>query len=505
MRRLLPLLPALGAAVVLALGAPATSSASATQEAMFQDDNQLIYTTRDSLDARLDTLKALGVDRIRATILWYAIAPDGLSRTKPSFDATNPDDYATGIWDHYDALVEDAYARGIKVNFDVTGPSPLWANRTPPRPDIADNYEPSPSEFAQFVTAVGRRYSGSWPDPIYPAATIPRVDYWSIWNEPNASGWLTPTWQRSGKTWYERSASLYRELADAAYGALTGTGHGSDTILFGDTAPAGNGSKNVKRYMPPMTFVRALYCVDRRLHRLTGRRAKLLGCGKSPSGFRAAHPVLFKATGFAHHPYQLLTAPTVKPRDPDIVTMAVLSRLTGALDTIQRRYSSKRRFPLYLTEYGYQTPPDPLGVPLLTQAAYLNQSEFIAARNPRVRSLAQFLLYDDGAPVNKTFQSGLLSHDGRPKPAFAAYQVPAWLYGTGSHRHLWGVLRPAAANAKATARVQYRAPHAKSYRTLRRVTAHGTRNVVRATIRARRGGSVRILYGKLRSRTVPVP
>jgi hypothetical protein len=67
------------------------------------------------------------------------------------------------------------------------------------------------------------------------------------------------------------------------------------------------------------------------------------------------------------------------------------------------------------------------------------------------------------------------------------------------------VLRPAAANAKATARVQYRAPHAKSYRTLTRVTAHGTRNVVRATIRARRGGSVRILYGKLRSRTVPVP
>src|SRR3954453_10827259 len=130
--------------------------------------------------------------------------------------------------------------------------------------------------------------------------------------------------------------------------------------------------------MQPMTFVRALYCVDRRLRRLKGRRATLLGCPEKASSFRKAHPVLFSATGFAHHPYQLLTPPTVKPRDPDIVTMAVLSRLTRALDTIQRRYSSRKRFPLYLTEYGYQTPPDPLGVPLLTQSAYLNQSEFMA-------------------------------------------------------------------------------------------------------------------------------
>ena len=495
-----PLLPLLLALTLLGAAVPA-ARASSTQEAMFQDDNQLIYTTRDQLDQRLDTLKALGVDRIRATILWFAIAPDPLSRTKPAgFDATDPDSYADGIWDHYDDLVEDAYARGIRVNFNVTGPSPLWANQVPPRDDIAGTYEPSPGEFGQFVAAVGKRYSGSWPDKDYVAAKVPRVDYWSIWNEPNVSGWLTPNWQRSGKTWYERSASLYRSLADAAYASLNDTGHGSDTILFGDTAPSGNDSKNVKRYMQPMTFVRALYCVDRRLRRLRGTRARLLGCPKKASTFRAQHPVLFRATGFAHHPYQLLTPPDIRPRDPDIITMAVLSRLTRALDRIQHRYGSRKRFPLYLTEYGYQTPPDPLGVSFAKQARFLNQSEYMAAGNRRVRSVAQFLLYDDGDPVNKTFQSGLLTHAGKRKPAFAAYQVPIWLRG---HR-LWGVLRPAAPKAAAKASIRYRPPGARKYRTIRRVTAHGVRNVVRATLRVTRGGSVRIVYGRLRSRVVRV-
>ena len=52
--------------------------------------------------------------------------------------------------------------------------------------------------------------------------------------------------------------------------------------------------------------------------------------------------------------------------------------------------------PLYLTEFGYQSdPPSPLGVTLAEQAAYLNESEFIAYTNPQVRMLSQFLLNDD--------------------------------------------------------------------------------------------------------------
>ena len=76
--------------------------------------------------------------------------------------------------------------------------------------------------------------------------------------------------------------------------------------------------------------------------------------------------------------------------------MGSLSRLTKTLDKIQRRYGQHKRFPLYLTEFGYQTrPADPLGVPLRAQATYINQSEYIASRNKNVRALSQFLLVDD--------------------------------------------------------------------------------------------------------------
>ena len=74
--------------------------------------------------------------------------------------------------------------------------------------------------------------------------------------------------------------------------------------------------------------------------------------------------------------------------------------------------------PLYLTEYGYQTRPDPIHISFAQQAAFLNQAEYIASRNPSVRTLSQFLLVDDKPDPAfstrtqsrlawRTFQSGL--------------------------------------------------------------------------------------------------
>jgi len=487
---------------LLALGVAGSAQAGVDQEAMFQDDNQLIYVAAGPQKEHLDTVRALGVDRIRATILWRAIAPSPDARTRPSFDAANPAAYGAGVWDNYDRLVREADARGLKVNFNVTGPSPLWANRKPPRPDIADNYEPSPGEYAQFVAAVGRRYSGTYPDGM--GGTLPRVDYWSIWNEPNHSGWLTPTWQKTGGTFVERSASLYRELLDGGYAALKAVGHGSDTILIGETAPSGTDSKDVKRFMKPLVFLRALYCVDGSLHRLKGTAAKRLKCPSSAKDFVTGHPALFKATGYAHHPYQLLTAPNVKPTDKDFVTIGVLSRLTRTLDTMQRRYGSRRKLPIYLTEFGYQTPPDPFGVPLGLQAAYINQAEHIGSRNRRVRTVSQFLLVDDVEPVRTTFQSGLVSRGGSRKPAFNAYRIPVWVSGSSPRRRVWAVLRPAAPRAPATGVIQFRRAKTKTWRTVRSVRSRGARNVINTTIRARGRGAVRVVYGKLRSRSAPI-
>ncbi len=478
---------------------PGVASASSSQEATFQDDNLLIYTDDASRAANLDTLKALGVDRVRLTVLWAAIAPDPQSRTKPAFDAADPATYAEGIWHNYDAVIKLALARGIQVNLNLTGPSPLWANQVPPRADINDTYEPSPGEFNAFVTAVGRRYDGTYPDPE--GGALPRVDYWSIWNEPNQSGWLTPNWQKAKGRWYERAASLYRELLDQAWGALGATGHGRDTILLGETAPAGNDSKQLKRQMTPLTFVRALYCVGRKGKRLKGTRASLLACGKSARAFKRAHPALFGARGYAHHPYQLLLPPGIKPRNRNQVTIAALGRLTSVLDRAMRRYRSRTRYPLYLTEFGYQTPPDRFGVPLRFQGAFLNQSEYIASRNRRVKTLAQFLLNDDGDPIGTTFQSGLRTRDGVDKPALAAYRLPLFVTGRKARRRVWGVVRPAAVGQRVRAKVQFRRSGTSKWRTVKTVKTRGRRNVFTTTVRLRRRGDLRVTALGTTSRT----
>src|SRR5215213_6260398 len=136
---------ALALAVALLATAAPGASAAGDQEATFQDDNRLIYVEKPELERNLDVLQGLGVDRLRITVLWKAIAPKPQSRERPAFDASDPDRYAPGIWDHYVNVVEGARARGMDVNFNITGPAPLWATKPAPREDIVETYEPSPS------------------------------------------------------------------------------------------------------------------------------------------------------------------------------------------------------------------------------------------------------------------------------------------------------------------------------------------------------------------------
>jgi len=50
----------------------------------------------------LDRLKAIGVDRIRVTVLWRLVAPEPASQAKPAgFD--RPKAYPGGTWNRFDA------------------------------------------------------------------------------------------------------------------------------------------------------------------------------------------------------------------------------------------------------------------------------------------------------------------------------------------------------------------------------------------------------------------
>jgi hypothetical protein len=410
-------------------------------------------------------------------------------------------------------LIRGALARGILVNLNITSPIPRWAAGDPPasRQDLQLNWGPNPEEFGKFVQAVSKRYSGTYQG-------LPRVDYWSIWNEPNQAGWLTPQWApdpRKPSRRVESAPSVYRSLVANAWSALAATGHGTDTILVGETAPQGQQNrKGVTQSIDALRFIRRLYCLDDNLNLLKGTSAEIRACPQgNPAQFVAENPGLFHATGFAHHPYDMLSPPARRAKPPDWVTMANLGDLSRELRRIYARYGQKtqttRGVPLYLTEYGFQTSPDPIHISFSQQAAFLNEAEYIAARNPNVRALSQFLLVDDKPDPAfsvktqarlawRTFQSGLTLQSGKRKPAYRAYMTPLVVktprVRRGAGVQLFGMLRGAAPTALAKVSLQWRSRGGKGWRTRRTITVGGPRHYFNTTVSVPGSGYVRLRW-----------
>jgi hypothetical protein len=322
------------------------------------------------------------------------------------------------------------------------------------------------------------------------------------------------------------SPALYRDYMNAAFRALAGTGHvpSRDTILVGELAPEGSeGSPGYRTPIPPLPFLRALYCVDSGYRPLRGAAAAALGCPQSGSAaaFVTANPGLFRASGFAHHPYSFFLAPDASMADPNFAPLSDLGRLERALDSIFSAYGVNRRLPLWLTEYGYETnPPNPFrGVSLRLQSLYLNEAQYMAWRQPRVKGFAQFLLYD-ALPDRRykpgtqgywsTFQTGLLTADGIAKPSFNSYRLPLFLpdpvLGPGRRVLVWAMLR-AAQDTRQLAQIQWRPEHG-DYRTLTRLTVHNPAGVLVDEVALPGPGVVRIAWrspqGLVHSRAVGV-
>jgi hypothetical protein len=110
-----------------------------------------------------------------------------------------------------------------------------------------------------------------------------------------------------------------------------------------------------------------------------------------------------------------------------------------------------RGLPIWLTEFGIESTPDPLrGVSLAKQSDYRSISERIGYENRRVVSFSQYLLRDDlpkpGVPLLARypgFETGLFTYKGKHKPAYDGFRLPLGVKQSGSKVSLWGLVRPA--------------------------------------------------------------
>jgi hypothetical protein len=401
--------------VVAALLVPSAAQASKTQSLTFEAPRDL--KDPDTREQAFKDIAALGVHSMRLVLYWHDVAPQPDSRVKPKFAETDPASYD---WSAYDAVVDGIKARGWNLLLTVSGPVPRWATNGA-RDTLT---RPSPAEFQKFVHAVGIHYAT-------------RVDTWSVWNEPNQPQFLLPQYS-AHKT--PLSPRIYRKLFLAAQRGLADAGVAGARVLLGETSPRGTG-----KVVAPLTFLRGALCLDSRYHRTSRSCAKVT------------------ASGYAHHAYTTGQGPTFKPTQPNDVTIGVLSRLSAVLDRAAKAGAITSHLPIYLTEFGIESTPDPVrGVSLQRQSEYRAISERIAYYNPRVVAFSQYLLRDDlpraGVPALARypgFETGLFTSAGKSKPSYDGFRLPLVVRRTSATRvSLWGLVRSAAGATTASIEVR---------------------------------------------------
>ena len=374
------------AALTGCLAAPEESKAAKKLELAIQDDGTFLSGAQTGWDhARaFRHVKALGVTRIRVNLIWAYTMPRPQYVTRRRPPTLNYD------FSSYDALIDAAAKRGVRVHLSLTGPAPRWA--TAARREVS-GVRPNARAFGEWVDLVAAHFAG-------------RVDRYSIWNEPNWKTWLGPL---------TSAATQYRNLYIQGYDAIK-AGDPDAKVLIGETSPAERPGFST----PPLAFLRRVACVDRSYRRV-----------------RRCAPL--RADGYAHHPYDFRHAPDYAYPGADNVTMGTLSRLTKALDKLGRtgalRVNGGGRMPLYLTEYGYFASGHRALAPS-TSSRYLAQAYDIALKNPRVKSQLQYLLLSPRRATNQSFfDLGLMKQSGRRHPHYFA--LASWFR---SHRSR--VLRP---------------------------------------------------------------
>jgi Glycosyl hydrolase catalytic core len=361
----------LAAALVVAVGL-AVPAANAQRHLLvgIQDDAMVL---RGNPTFTFGVLRQLRVQILRVNLNWNDVA-----KRRPAH-AQDPADPAYD-WTLYDRAIRYASQNRMQVLLTILF-TPSWANGGRPRNVPPRNY----TDLQRFAYAAATRYSGHYiantdeSDELY----LPAVKYWLAWNEPNNPNWLQQT--SGGRFVSPRS---YARICTAIWQGVHFTNFAGFQVGCGATGPRGNNQRRSSRpSLAPLAFMAA------------ARKA----------GMR-------RMDAYAHHPYY--GRPSESPAARPGGTSITLGNIGILIRQANRLFGKK---PIWITEYGYQTPPDrQFGVSFGKQARYLSQAYGIARRTPQLSLMVWFMLRDD-TNLSVGWQSGFLTAKGRKKPSFSVF------------------------------------------------------------------------------------
>jgi len=356
--------------VALALAAPAALAAERMWIGFHDDPSFRWVNDRAS---RIQSSAEEGATVMRLLVHWNRTAPQRPARGSDPFDPAY-------FFDDLDDAIRTAQRADMEVVLTLHG-TPRWANG-----GKGPNVMPKQvADFGAFARAIGSRYSGRFDG-------YPFVRFWTVWNEPNLQLFLSPQFDRKGRS---VAPANYARLHAAAYAGIK-AGNPRALVAAGETSARGTDNpEGIRPVHSPGRFI---------------------------EGVAKANPRL-RFDAWSHHPYPFTPGlrPSQKVRWPNVTL--------GSLPTLHanvKRLFNRKDLQIWVTEYGHETrPQDTLGVSYATQAAYIRQSIALARSYQFVSMFVWFVYQDDpGQPWDSGLYTQTGSAKGSSPPRFSAAAKP---------------------------------------------------------------------------------
>ena len=143
------------------------------------------HTPLDQITARLDLTERTGAKVTRIDLFWNEIA------LREPANPTDPNDPAYD-WRASDLKIIGMLDKGIRPIVS-TYSTPLWSSGGKSVEGTQYNpVAPRPGDYGKFMTAVAKRYSGTFATG---GRVIPQMRHFEVWNEPNLKAFFqTALW-----------------------------------------------------------------------------------------------------------------------------------------------------------------------------------------------------------------------------------------------------------------------------------------------------------------------